>query len=136
MSPQQTGANKAVEEYTRHMLEYPKYFESVAFTPLVKKRYTTALDSALNYANIKSDDHKKIKKFVDSQNEQRPDLVVNNLKDMDNIERGKLTYYSLIYTFKIDSGGHKRVRRYRFELDSMNNVLNAADISHDRNIAQ
>lgn len=118
------------------MLEYPKYFESVSFTPLAKKRYTTALDSALNYANIKGDDHEKIKKFVDSQNEQRPDLVVNNLKDMDNIERGKLDYYMLIYTFKIDSGGHKRVRKYRFELDSANNVLNATDISHNRNITE
>jgi hypothetical protein len=133
MSAQQSGANKAVEEYTRHLLEYPKYFESVAFTPLVKKRYTTALDSALNYANIKGDDQEKIKKFVDSQNEQRPDLVVNNLKDLDNIQRGKLTYYLLYYTFKIDSGGHKRVRRYRFELDSMNNVLHASDVSHVKN---
>jgi len=136
MSPQQTGANKAAEDYVRHMLDNPKYLESVSFSSLVKKRYATALDSALNYANIKGDDHKKIKKFVDSQNDQRPDLVVNNLKDLDNIERGKLTYYLLIYTFKIDSGGHKRVRRYRFELDSTNNVLHATNVSHTRNIEE
>jgi mRNA-degrading endonuclease RelE of RelBE toxin-antitoxin system len=136
MSPQQNAANRAAEDYVRHMLDNPKHLESVSFTSLVKKRYTTALDSALNYASIKGDDHKKIKKFVDSQNDQRPDLVVNNLKDLDNIERGKLTYYLLIYTFKIDSGGHKRVRRYRFELDSVNNVLKATDISHVRNMTE
>jgi len=77
-----------------------------------------------------------MQKFVDSENGVMPDAAIQNLKDLDNIERGKLDYYMLIYTFKIDSAGVKRTKRYRFELDSLNDVLNATDITHVRNITE
>ena len=128
----QEHANKVVEDYTRSMLDHPHYLESVSFSEIQKKRYNTALDSSLNYAGVKGDDYQKISKFVDSQNNQRPDIADRNVVDLDNIKRGRLDYYTLIYTFRIDSAGQKKLKRYRFDLDSGYNVLKAQDITFTR----
>lgn len=125
----ESAAKKAVEAYVKTMLDNPHYLEPVSFTGLEKKRYITPLDSSLNYAGIKEDDYKKMEQFIDSENAQRPDISTRNLKDLDDIKRGKLDYYTIIYSFRIDSGGHKKLKRYKFELDSANNILNARDIT-------
>ncbi len=133
-SEQQSGAENAAQEYIRKMIDSRSNLESVSFSELEKRRYKTKLDSSLTTSNsgISSDDHKKMQKFVDSENGVMPDAAIQNLKDLDNIERGKLDYFMLIYTFKVDSAGVKKTRRYRFELDSLNNVLNATDVTHIR----
>jgi hypothetical protein len=128
----QSRAEDAAEHYVRSMLGNPKYFKSVSFSPLQKRRYTTALDSSLNYAGIDTGNHQKAKKYVDSENNQRPDIAVNNVKDLYNIEHDKLTYYLLIYAFRIDSNGYKKYIKYRFELDTACRILNARDITHSR----
>ena len=129
---QQSGANKAAENYIRKTLDNPNFLQSVSFTELIKKRYPTALDTSLVNANIDRDNYKKIQKYVDSENGVRPDIAVNNLKDLDNIEHGRLTYYTFIYTFRVDSNGSKKLMRYRFEVDSLNNILNATDVTNNR----
>ena len=137
-SEQQSGAENAAKEYIKKMVDSRANPESVSFSELEKRRYRTKLDSSLTTSNsgINSDNYKKMQKFVDSENGVMPDAAIQNLKDLDNIERGKLDYYMLIYTFKIDSAGVKRTKRYRFELDSLNDVLNATDITHVRNITE
>jgi hypothetical protein len=137
-SEQQSGAENAAQEYIKKMVDSRSNLQSVSFSELEKRRYKTKLDSSLTTSNsgINGDDYKKMQKFVDSENGVMPDASIQNLKDLDNIERGKLDYYMLIYTFKIDSAGVKRTKRYRFELDSLNDVLNATDITHVRNITE
>jgi hypothetical protein len=132
----QSRAEDAAEHYVRSMLGNPKYFKSVSFSPLQKRRYTTALDSSLNYAGIDTGNHQKAQKYVDSENGQRPDLAVNNVKDLYNIEHDKLTYYLLIYAFRIDSNGYKKYMKYRFELDTACRILDARDITHSRRITE
>jgi hypothetical protein len=83
----------------------------------------------LNYAGVDTRDHEKIKSYVDSENSQRPDLAVKNEKDVYNIEHDKLTYYLLIYSFRIDSAGVKKFMKYRIEMDTACNVLAARDIT-------
>lgn len=135
---QQSGAENAAEEYIKKMIDSRSNLQSVSFSELEKRRYKTNLDSSLTVSNsgISGDDYKKMQKFVDSENAVTPDASIQNLKDLDNIERGKLDYYMLIYTFKIDSAGAKKTKRYRFELDSVNNILEAKDITHVRNITE
>jgi hypothetical protein len=137
-SEQQSGAENAAEEYIKKMVDSRSNLESVSFSALEKRRYKTKLDSSLTVSNsgISGDDYKKMQKFVDSENAVMPDASIQNLKDIDNIERGKLDYYLLIYTFKIDSAGVKRTKRYRFELDSLNNILDAKDVTHVRNLSE
>ena len=122
-------AHKAVERYVKTMLENPHYFESVSFSELMKKRYTTPLDSSLNYAHINPENSKKMERYVDSENAQRPDISVRNQKNLDDIEHNRLDYYLLFYSFRIDSLGYKKLMRYRFELDTACNVLKATDIT-------
>ena len=112
------------------MLGNPKDFESVSFSTLQKRRYTTSLDTSLNYAGIDTANHRKAEKYVDSENGQRPDLAVNNTKDIYNIEHDKLTYYVLTYSFRVDSNGFKKYMKYRFELDTSCRILNAKDITN------
>lgn len=128
----QDHAEKVVENYMRSTLDNPRFLESVSFSELQKQRYTTALDSSLNYAGVKGDDYKKMDKFVDSENSQRPDRAISNIQDLDNIKRGKLDYFTLVYTFRIDSAGQKKLKRYRFDLDSAFNVFKAQDITFTR----
>jgi hypothetical protein len=128
-SARQDADDSVAKSYVRIMLDNPHYLESVSFTQLEKKRYTTPLDSSLNYAHVKNDDYKAMHKYVDSENGQRPDIANRNTNDEYNIEHGKLDYYTFIYTFRIDSAGQKRLKRYQFELDSLNNVLKARDIT-------
>ena len=125
----QDAADSVAKSYIRIMMDNPHYLESVAFTPLEKKRYNTPLDSSLNYAHIKGDDKKAIHKYIDSENSQRPDIANRNIRDDYDIEHGKLDYFTFIYTFRIDSAGQKKLKRYQFELDSANNVLKARDIT-------
>src|SRR5258708_7600891 len=129
-SEQQSRANDAAEHYVRSMLGNPKDFESVSFSTLQKRRYTTSLDTSLNYAGIDTANHRKAEKYVDSENGQRPDLAVNNTKDIYNIEHDKLTYYVLTYSFRVDSNGFKKYMKYRFELDTSCRILNAKDITN------
>ena len=131
-SEKQERANYAVENYVRAMLGNTRDFKSVAFSELKKKRYATSLDTSLTYANIDTDNRRQAQKYVDSENGQRPDLAVSNVKDLYNIEHDKLTYYVLIYRFRIDSNGFKKYFRYRFELDTACNILNAKDITQTR----
>ena len=126
----QSRAEETAENYVRSRLGDPAYFKSVSFSQLQKRRHTTALDSSLNYAGVDADRTSDMKKYVDSENGQRPDLAVKNEKDMYNIEHDKLTYYLLYYSCHIDSAGIKVVRRYRFELDTACNVLDARDITN------
>jgi hypothetical protein len=129
---QQSRAHHAAQQYIKDFLN-PKGLETIAFSPLEKKRHITALDSSLNYARISPDDHKKMEKYVDSENGQRPDRAPANIRQMDSIEKGKLFYYSLTYSFRVDSGNRKKVMRYRFELDTAFNVVNAKDITDNHN---
>lgn len=128
----QSRAENAAEHYARSMLGNPKYFKSVSFSELQKRRYTTALDSSLNYAGIDTGNHHEAEKYVDSENNQRPDLAMKNVNDLYNIKHNKLTYYLLIYSFRIDSNGHKKFVKYRFELDTACRILDARDITSMR----
>ena len=127
----QSRAEETAENYVRSRLGNPAYFKSVAFSQLQKRRHITALDSSLNYAGVDAGKTSDMKKYVDSENGQRPDLAVNNEKDMYNIAHDKLTYYLLYYSCRIDSAGIKVARRYRFELDTACNVLDVIDITNE-----
>ncbi|HVS94481.1 MAG TPA: hypothetical protein VHE59_20725 [Mucilaginibacter sp.] len=130
-SAQQNDANRSAEQYIRENLD-PKGLQSIAFSPLETHRYTTPLDSSLNYAHISSDNKEKMERYVDSENFQRPDLQPGNERDLYNIEHKKLTYYTLDYSFRVDSQGHKKLKRYHFELDTAFRVLRATDITYGR----
>lgn len=132
----QSRAERSAERYVRNLLGNPTYFKSVSFSELQKRRYTTSLDTSLNAAGINTDNHPQMKKYVDSENGQRPDLAVHNEKDMYNIEHDKLTYYLLIYSFRTDSAGVKKLTKYRFELDTACNVISATDITNTKIKAQ
>jgi hypothetical protein len=90
------------------------------------------LDSSLDYAGVSAANRKKMESYVDSENGQRPDLAVSNEKDLYNIEHDKLSYYLLTYSFRIDSSGFKKLMKYRFELDTACNVIEATDITNAR----
>lgn len=126
----QSRAEATAEHYVRSKLGDPPYFKSVAFSAIQKRRYSTLLDSSLYYANVNPHNRKKMENYVDSENSQRPDLAVSNERDLYDIEHDKLTYYLLIYSFRIDSGGTKKLMRYRFELDTACNILDARDITN------
>lgn len=126
----QSRAENAAENYIKAELGNPPYFKSVSFSALQKKRYTTALDSSLDYAGVNSNNRRNMEKYVDSENGQRPDLAVSNITDMYNIEHHKLTYYLLFYSFRVDSAGFKKLIKYRFELDTACNILNARNITY------
>lgn len=128
----QSKAENVAEVYIRTELGNPKNFKSVSFSTLKKRRYTTALDSSMTYAGANADSRQSMEKYVDSENGQRPDLAINNDKDIYNIEHNKLNYYLLIYSFRIDSAGQKKFRKYRFELDTACNIINATDITNNR----
>jgi hypothetical protein len=128
----QSRAEASAEHYVRSSLGNPRYFKSVSFSPLQKRRYTTALDSSLDYAGVSAANRKKMESYVDSENSQRPDLAVSNEKDLYNIEHEKLSYYLMIYSFRIDSAGIKKLIKYRLELDTACNVLEARDITNSR----
>src|ERR1700712_735016 len=114
----QSRAEQAAEHYVRNKLGNPGYFKSLSFSELQKKRYSTSLDSSLNNAGVDTRNHEKIKSYVDSENSQRPDLAVKNEKDVFNIDHEKLTYYLLIYSFRVDSAGVKKSMKYRIEMDT------------------
>jgi hypothetical protein len=126
----QSRAEQTAEHYVRNRLGNPAYFKSISFSSLQKRRYSTSLDTSLNAAGINAGDHQRMKAYVDSENGQRPDLAVKNEKDVYNIEHDKLTYYLLIYTFRTDSAGVKKFRKYRFELDTACNIISATDITN------
>jgi hypothetical protein len=128
----QSRAEETAEHYVRSKLGDPKYFESVSFSPLQKRRYSTSLDTSLVYIGIDSSAHKKARLYVDSENSQRPDRAVSNEKDLYNIEHDKLTYYLLYYSFRVDSGNFKKLMKYRFELDTACTILDARDITNSR----
>jgi hypothetical protein len=135
-STQQREAGESVERYTRDLLGNPKYFVTVGFSSLEKLRYQTALDSSLNYAHIKGDEYKKMEQYVDSENYQRPDRAPGNIRQLDSIEKNKLFYYVLDYSFRIDSQGHKKLKKYHFELDTAFRVLKMTDITYGRDTRQ
>jgi hypothetical protein len=126
----QSRAEQTAEHYVRNRLGNPAYFKSISFSSLQKRRYSTSLDTSLNAAGINAGDHQRMKAYVDSENGQRPDLAVKNEKDVYNIEHDKLTYYLLIYSFRTDSAGVKKFRKYRFELDTACNIISATDITN------
>jgi hypothetical protein len=132
----QSRAENAVEQYVRSQYGYPKYFKSVSFSPLQKRRYSTALDSSLNYAGIDTANRRKARSYVDSENNQRPDLALSNVKDLYNIEHNRLSYYLLFYSFRIDSGTFKKFKKYRMELDTACNVISATDVTDARITAE
>jgi hypothetical protein len=131
-SGRQGNADRAVEIYVREMLNNPKYLETVGFSELEQHRYQTPLDSSLNYAHIKGDDYKKMEHYVDSENYQRPDRAPGNIRQLDSIEKHKLIYYTIDYSFRIDSEGHKKLKKYHFELDTAFRVLKAVDITYGK----
>lgn len=126
----QSRAEQSAEHYVKNQLGNPAYFKTVSFSALQKRRYITSLDTSLNAAGVNSSDHQRIKAYVDSENGQRPDLAVKNEKDAYNIQHEKLTYYQLIYAFRTDSAGIKKLMKYRLELDTACNVINATDITN------
>lgn len=126
----QSRAEQSAEHYARNKLGNPAYFKSVSFSALQKRRHTTSLDTSLDAAGVNADDHQRVKAYVDSENDQRPDLAVKNEKDVYNMQHDKLTYYLLIYSFRTDSAGVKKLMKYRFELDTSCNVIDATDISN------
>ena len=84
----------------------------------------------MNAAGINPGDRQRMKAYVDSENGQRPDLAVKNEKDVYNIQTDKLSYYLLIYSFRTDSAGVKKMMKYRLELDTACNVIGATDITN------
>src|SRR5579864_2112934 len=80
---QRSRARQAAENYIKDVLN-PRGLETVSFSELEKRRYITGLDSSLNYAHIDPDDHKKMEKYVDSENAQRPDRALGNVRQMDS----------------------------------------------------
>jgi hypothetical protein len=126
----QSKAEGVAETYVRTELGNLPNFKSVSFSALQKRRYTTALDSSMAFASANGNNHKDMEKYLDSENGQRPDLAINNEKDIYNIEHNKLNYYLLIYSFRVDSAGQKKFRKYRFELDTACNIINASDITN------
>jgi len=126
----QSRAEQTAEHYVRNRLGNPAYFKSVSFSAIQKRRYPTSLDTSLNAAGIAANDHRSMKAYVDSENGQRPDLAVKNEKDVYNIEHDKLAYYLLIYSFRTDSAGVKKLMKYRIELDTACNVINATDVTN------
>ena len=131
-SEQRSRAHHAVEQYIKDFLN-PRGLETVSFSELERQRRVTGLDSSLNYAHINPDDHKKMEKYVDSENDQRPDRAPGNIRQMDSIEKGRLFYYTLTYVFRIDSAGSKKIMRYHFELDTAFQVLRAEDVTNNHN---
>jgi len=132
-SVQQDRANKVAENYIRSQFGNSHHPEPVSFSDIEEKRYTTALDSEMNYSGVEGDECVKLNKFADSSNSQRPNLANRNLKDFDDIKNGKLDYYTLVYTFRIDSAGKKKLRRFRFDLDTGYNIFKAQDITFIKN---
>jgi hypothetical protein len=126
----QLKAEQSAEHYIRNRLGNPVYFKTVSFSPLQKRRHTTSLDTSLNAAGINAADRQRMKAYVDSENGQRPDLAIKNEKDVYNIQHDKLSYYLLIYSFRTDSAGVKKFMKYRFELDTACNVIDATDITN------
>lgn len=88
------------------------------------------MDTSLNAAGINTSDHQRMKAYVDSENGQRPDLAVKNEKDVYNIQHDKLTYYLLIYSFRTDSADVKKFMKFRIELDTACNVIDATDVTN------
>ena len=132
----QSKAENVAETYIRTELGNPPNFKTVSFSPIQKRRYQTALDSSMTYAGANTNSRRDMEKYVDSENGQRPDLAINNEKDIYNIEHNKLNYYLLIYTFSTDSAGQKKFGKYRFELDTACNILNATDITDSHTIQE
>lgn len=128
----QSKAEQTAEHYVRNRFGNPAYFRSVSFSQLQKRRYATSLDTSLNAAGINAGDHQRMNAYVDSENGQRPDLAVKNEKDVYNIQHDKLTYYLLIYSFRTDSAGVKKLMKYRFELDTACNVINATEVTNGK----
>jgi hypothetical protein len=126
----QSRAEQSAEHYLRNRLGNPAYFKSISFSPLQKRRYSTSLDTSLNAAGINDDNRERMKAYVDSENGQRPDLAIKNEKDVYNIQHDKLTYYLLIYSFRTDSADVKKFMKYRLELDTACNVIDATDITN------
>lgn len=126
----QSRAEQSAEHYLRNRLGNPAYFKSISFSPLQKRRYRTSLDTSLNAAGINDGNRERMKAYVDSENGQRPDLAIKNEKDVYNIQHDKLTYYLLIYSFRTDSADVKKLMKYRLELDTACNVIDATDISN------
>lgn len=126
----QSRAEQSAEHYIRNRLGNPVYFKSISFSALQKKRYTTSLDTSLDAAGVNAGDRQRVKAYVDSENGQRPDLAVKNEKDVYNMQHDKLTYYLLVYSFRTDSAGVKKLMKYRFELDTACNVIDATDITN------
>lgn len=129
-SAQKERAHHAAEQYIKDVLN-PHGQETVSFSELEKLRRVTSLDSSLNAAHINADDSQKVKKYIDSENFQRPDREPANIREADSIAKGKLFYYTLTYVFKVDSFGHKKLMRYKFELDTAFRVLKAEDVTND-----
>ena len=90
------------------------------------------LDSSLDYAGVSAANRRKMESYVDSENGQRPDLAVSNEKDLYNIEHNRLSYYLLTFSFRVDSDGSKKLLKYRLELDTTCNVIDATDITYTR----
>lgn len=131
-SAQKERAHHAAEQYIRDYLN-PRGLETVSFSELEKLRRVTGLDSSLNYAHINADDSSKVKKYIDSENFQRPDRAQANIREADSIAGGKLFYYTLTYVFKVDSARQKKLMRYKFELDTSFRVLKALDVTNNHN---
>lgn len=129
-SEEQSRANFAAENYIRSMLGDPKGFESVSFSQVQKRRHATALDSTLNYVGIDTSNHKRAHQYIDSENDQRPDLAINNTKDLYNIEHHRLTYYLMTYACRVDSNGYRKYMKYQLELDTSFKVFNVKDITN------
>jgi len=130
VSTDQKRAHHAAEQYVKDFLN-PRGLETVSFSELERLRRITALDSSLNAAHISADDSDKVKKYIDSENFQRPDRVQANIRQADSIAKGRLFYYTLTYIFKVDSFGHKKMMRYKFELDTAFRVVKAVDVTND-----
>lgn len=126
----QSRAEQSAENYVRNRFGNPVYFKSISFSEIQKRRYNTSLDTSLDAAGIDANNRPRAEKYVDSENAQRPDLAVHNQKDLYNMEHDKLSYYLLIYSFRTDSAGIKKLMKYRFELDTAFNVISAADITN------
>ena len=123
-------ANTNIENFIKGKLDNPETFELISIDSLTKDRQTTSLDTLPVNSGIKGlFDYKGYERYVDSVNKVRTDLAYYNLRDLKNIESGKLNFYYTDCTFRIKNGSEKKLLKFHFQLDTVFNIINYSDVT-------
>lgn len=127
--------NTKIENFIKGKLNNPETFELISIDSLTKDRHYTSLDTLPVNSGIKGIfDYKGFERYVDSENKVRPDLAYYNLRDLKNIESGKLNFYYTDCTFRIKNGSEKKLLKYHFELDTVFNIINYSNVTKNMGI--